>query len=581
MQVFGIAALPLDGAGPEDHGNTRDRRGGSTSAPAIPARSLAFTIEPAGTTAGAAFDVTVVVTDAHGPVAEAPVALALGAGPAGATLAGTATRSTTAAGVAAFTGLSIARAGAGYVLTATSGAGRADSARFDVAAGAPDAAASALTGPAGAVDADGVATALVVATVRDALGNPVPGTAVTFSAPGAALSAPAATADVAGQAWVTACTTTAGAVTVTASFAGASRHVDVRFVVRAPLWVTGYWVGYQRDLYPPEQVDLSAMTHVAVGAVLPNADGTVDATFFLGATAGPAAARVLATRAHAAGRRALLMVGGDGFGARFRSAASAANRAAFVANLVRVAEDLGYDGFDLDWEPLEQADLPALLALAAALRAAVPGVTLTIPVGWLSSNGGGAAAWLGQLAPAFDQINIMSYGMADNWGGWVSWHSAALAGQGGDHPTSVSYSATAYAAPPANVPRGKLGIGLGFYGSCWRGPTAPLQPLAAGQRVVASDNDMPYRAITADYFAPAAYHWDAAASMGYLSFAAPTGPAGCTFVSYEDAASIAAKGAWVRDQGFGGAIIWTVNQGALSPTGPNPPLEAVKAAFLR
>lgn len=31
---------------------------------------------------------------------------------------------------------------------------------------------------------------------------------------------------------------------------------------------------------------------------------------------------------------------------------------------------------------------------------------------------------------------------------------------------------------------------------------------------------------------------------------------------------------------LGGVILWTVQQGATSPTGPNPPLAAVKAAFL-
>lgn len=36
----------------------------------------------------------------------------------------------------------------------------------------------------------------------------------------------------------------------------------------------------------------------------------------------------------------------------------------------------------------------------------------------------------------------------------------------------------------------------------------------------------------------------------------------------------------MRDNGFGGVILWTVQQGAVSPSGPNPPLAAVKAAFL-
>ncbi len=46
-----------------------------------------------------------------------------------------------------------------------------------------------------------------------------------------------------------------------------------------------------------------------------------------------------------------------------------------------------------------------------------------------------------------------------------------------------------------------------------------------------------------------------------LSVASPFGSLGCTWVSYEDATSVAAKGQYVHDHGLGGVIIWTVNQG--------------------
>jgi chitinase len=167
--------------------------------------------------------------------------------------------------------------------------------------------------------------------------------------------------------------------------------------------------------------------------------------------------------------------------------------------------------------------------------------------------------------------------MADNWGGWTSWHTAALYGHGGDHPSSIASTVDAYRA--IGVPAAKLGFGVGAYGSCWRGPTAPLQPLAAGAAIVASDNAMSYANIMAQYYSAAAYRWDATARAGYLTFAAPSGPQQCTMVSYEDPRSVAEKAAYARAAGLGGAIVWTVGQGYMpnAAAGDRDPL--LKAAF--
>ena len=345
----------------------------------------------------------------------------------------------------------------------------------------------------------------------------------------------------------------------------------------ASTWVSGYYVAYQSSMYAPSQVDFSAITHLIVGGVTPNADGTLDTSFFIDPVSGPALAKDLSSRAHAAGRKAILMVGGSGALAGWEGAASAGNRAKLVQNLLTTMQSLGFDGLDLDWEPVPDADKPLLLALAKDLRAASPGMLLTIPVTWVSAYGG-ADGWYAQLAPSFDQINIMSYQMADTWPGWLSWHSGALAGESASYPSSVSSSANAYAL--VGIPKSKIGIGIGFYGSCWRGVTDPRQSLANGA-VVAGDNVMTYAHIMASYHSAAAYHWDAAASAGSLSFAQQHGPEGCNWVSYEDDASITAKGQWVRANGFGGTILWSINQGYVASTGTNPPLESVKKAFLQ
>lgn len=337
---------------------------------------------------------------------------------------------------------------------------------------------------------------------------------------------------------------------------------DTAFRAPAPTttrWVSGYWVGYQRDQYPESLIDFTKMTHILVSAIEPTSTGGVTTDFFIDATNGPTVARTISSRAHQAGRKAILMLGGSSYLAALKSASSSTYRATFVKNLIATMDDLGYDGIDVDWEPIQLADEAQALQLLKDLRAARPSMILTFPINWVGANST-PDTWLAQVASVVDQVNVMSYEMAGNWGGWTSWHEGALYGEASSHPSSISSSIKVFLA--AGVPAAKLGIGLSAYGSCWRGPTAPDQSVGSG--VVASDNTMSYSAIVGQYYTSAAYHWDTAGRQAYLSFATATGPAGCTMISYEDPQSITERGAYVKSAGLGGAIMWTINQAHLA-----------------
>lgn len=238
------------------------------------------------------------------------------------------------------------------------------------------------------------------------------------------------------------------------------------------LWVLGYYPGYQRDLLPPSEIDFGAMTHVVAFSLLPRHDGSIDTTLFIDETQGPALARELAQRAHDAGIHALITVGGAGWHDQFVAAASDANRARFVDEIVRLAREFGYDGVDLDWEPVLESDKPLLLAFVRAIRERDPGLVITVPVGWTNRNFEPVAdAYYAELAQYVDRLAIMSYGMSGPWDGWTAWHSSALEGETGTAPTSIAQSVGAYRA--AGVAAAKLGFGIGFYGQCWTGVTEP------------------------------------------------------------------------------------------------------------
>ncbi|MFB9990955.1 glycoside hydrolase family 18 protein [Deinococcus oregonensis] len=332
--------------------------------------------------------------------------------------------------------------------------------------------------------------------------------------------------------------------------------------VPPPPWVMGYLVGYERELLSPERLNWKALTHLMVGRVVPRPGGTLDTTFDIDAVNGPVWAKAAVQQAHAHGVKALLMVGGAGEHTGFASAASPANRTKFVKNILAVVDSSGFDGVDLDWEPLSAADEAPLKALAQSLRQQRPGLTLTLPVAFVNANDPvqEARPSLKNLVGVFDRFNIMSYGMSGVYEGWQAWHSSALTGETENTPSSVQSSVDAYLR--AGIPAAQLGLGIGFYGLCYQGVTAPRQ-IRAGMQIVASDGDMSYVNIIRSYLRPGTRQWDAAAQVPYLSSSIPLGRHACTFVSYEDAASIALKGQYVRRRGLGSVIIWTLGQGHL------------------
>ncbi|WP_169796581.1 glycoside hydrolase family 18 protein [Chondromyces crocatus] len=346
--------------------------------------------------------------------------------------------------------------------------------------------------------------------------------------------------------------------------------------------MSGYYVGYQQALYPPSEIEWAGLTHLMIGRVTPNPDGTLNTTFDISPTGGPPLARTLVQLAHENGKKAVVMLGGAGEHAGWVSAASASNRAVFVQNLLQLRADYGFDGFDLDWEPIEIADQPNFSALAEALRTAAPDAILTLPVGWVNANSPEVGSFYGEMAKLFDQINVMSYSMAGAWDGWQSWHSSALTGHSVSMPSSVESSVQAYL--DAGVPAAKLGVGIGFYGSCWSPPVRGPGGAVAGSTVIADDNVMSFTNIMNGYYSAEFRTWDTAAQVPYLSFPVPFGTSGCTFVSYEDEQSIRAKGRFVRNHGLGGAIVWTINEGYLPdrPVGQRSPLlRALHEAFLQ
>jgi len=370
-------------------------------------------------------------------------------------------------------------------------------------------------------------------------------------------------------------------------------------------WVLGYWAVWQLAQYPIDRIAWNKMTHAAlsfVGARAPAATSlqspfaTLDASNATANLGGLAGIVRFASSARAGGCHPLISLGGGGAGVGFAAAASAANRTQFVADIVAAASEWGYDGVDLDWE--DSVNTSDFQALVTALRAsAPPGFLITVPIGAVNNNLGidaGTRQLWSAAHPLVDQLNVMTYTGSGNYPGWAVWFMDPLAGAGSDHPFDVTSSMAAWAA--LGIPKSKLGVGIGFYGRAVSAPvTAPLQQYGSAT-VYGNDTELSYGNIRR-YFegkGGAVTHWDSTAMTTWLSwptefhpgwtdqFPGDQGPA-TQFLTYEDPATVAAKGAWLKQNGYGGVIIWTINEGTLYPYGAdgyaNPLLDATSAAF--
>jgi chitinase len=358
---------------------------------------------------------------------------------------------------------------------------------------------------------------------------------------------------------------------------------------RADLWCTGYYPGWEQTAMTASNVDFTVLTHVIHFSLVPNSNGTLNssANSVTAANSSDAVSRV-----HAAGRKVLICVGGANSETGFQGATSAANLASFINNLTNFMASRGYDGVDLDWEPLPASDSQQYTNLVHGLRSALNAFPepklLTAAVGAYPAYGDPPLAqytMFAALQSQFDQINIMTYDLSGPYGGWVTWFNSPIFDGGFRFPStgglvpsingSVSNFITNGVAP------GKLGIGVAFYGYVWSGGagtstggvTQPRQSWTTAPTVSTPG----YTDIMAGYYQSNLYHWDAIAQAAYLSIT-NSSAANDMFISYDDQHTCQAKISYARNLHLGGVMLWEIAQDHQAGQ-PDPLLQALKQAL--
>lgn len=355
------------------------------------------------------------------------------------------------------------------------------------------------------------------------------------------------------------------------------------------MWVSAYMASWNHyappggnwGTLPTDEIDWEAFTHLFYFALSAHPDGTLSAIKDY-ENLSPDRINAIVGAAHQAGKPVIFTVGGWGNYDGFSTAITPAVRPAFIASILSVLTTWGFDGVDLDMEPINPSDSDNYKAFIRELHAALQGITTPVGSKPLLTA---ATAWradvFSELQAYFDQINLMTYDFSGAWPGWVSWHNSPVYDGGQKFPNgnpvpSIEGKINKFIA--AGVAKEKLGIGIDFYGYVWNGyVTDPGQGWTIAPQV---QDNVPYHKIMGTYYTPENYRWDAGAQAAYLRVDNPDATQK-KFISYDDEESIKAKISYIRQKGIGGAIIWELSGGYFKdkPAGQRDPLlQAVKQA---
>jgi chitinase len=218
----------------------------------------------------------------------------------------------------------------------------------------------------------------------------------------------------------------------------------------------GYWSKYQTPAYGAGQIPYHMLTHINHDGVSFDASGTL---YVPSGAQNEFLEPELNNRAHNAGVKVLLLLGGD-----FVGLEASGEVQTLVDNIAAFEKQYHYDGVDIDWEyPETTGDRNFLVELMEKFRKSEPSYVLSID----AAPWGGYGYDLKQLRTSLDYVNIMMYDCAGPWTAhgqlnspiFWDWHDPA--------PYECQPGGSAHDAANIflkQVPGAKLNMGTPFYG---------------------------------------------------------------------------------------------------------------------
>ena len=265
----------------------------------------------------------------------------------------------------------------------------------------------------------------------------------------------------------------------------------------------------------------------------------------------------------------LISVGGWSDSQHFSdAAATAARREAFAASCVDFVVAQGLDGVDLDWEyPVSggapgtihrPADKQNFTKLLQELRTQLDRQGRRDGKDYSLTIAGAAGSWyLNQIeavkvADIVDHIFLMGYDLHGPWDTSADFNAPLYTPSGASPQGKSSIADNVQAYLDKGIPAEKLVLGMPLYGYAYQGVSSQNNGLYS---TYTSAKSVSYRTLKKNYLSNDAYrrlrHGEAQVPYLYGSR---------TFISYDDAESLAAKAALARSRDLGGIGFWELSQ---------------------
>ena len=318
----------------------------------------------------------------------------------------------------------------------------------------------------------------------------------------------------------------------------------------------GYSGSWDSEI-PPAGIDYALFTHLCHAFLSHKDDGEL-------VLVGSVAKSDLTASAHESGVRVLISAG-------HKFTTLAANPEAtdrYMAGLVKLVEEHGYDGVDLDWEhPGNATERDLHAAFIRRIRNELDTIeakhgkhyeltAAVVPNPWLDVEA---------MNETMDFINVMCYDMSGNWPSASAGHNAPLFPTSKD-PGRGSTSSHMQWWVDRGIPKEKLVVGFPLYGWIFtnfeigESIGEPKPPKHAGSLAY---HGLPHliaqgwkREVDEEGRVP--WFWSADRTR---------------FIGIDDPESMAEKSKWAKDQGFRGVFFWEVNHDRM-PDGSHPLIEA-------
>lgn len=269
--------------------------------------------------------------------------------------------------------------------------------------------------------------------------------------------------------------------------------------------------------------------------------------------------------------KALIAIGGwNEGGTKYSNMAADPNkRKTFVKSVVDFLDKYKFDGLDVDWEypaagdrggkPQDKQNLAALLKeLSAALKP--KGKLLTIAVACCGSKVEQGYD-VRQVAEAVDHIHVMTYDMRGPWDKVTDVHTPLKkrAIDSGDLATwNIQDSLKLWETKGA--PKSKLFVGLAFYGHTWALQNPGQHGLHAPASGPGEAGQYSQQGGTLYYYELCQKVKDGWTKEYDKEGEAPYAYKGNQWVGYDDEKSLTVKVNFIKQGGYGGAMIWSLDE---------------------